>query len=58
MYCATHLPDVIKSTAAYGKGDIAQAMKDAFMQCDSKLKEREVIEEMKKYDEDEIPVEE
>ena len=57
-YCATHLADIIKATPAYGQGDLGQAMKNAFMQCDRKLKEKEVIEEMKKWDEDEIPVEE
>jgi hypothetical protein len=58
MYCATHLGDVIKSTAAYGEGNLAQAMKDAFMECDKLIKEKEAIAEMKKYDEDEIPAEE
>lgn len=58
MYCATHLGDIIKSTAAYGEGDIAQAMKDAFMQCDKLIKGKEAIEEMKTYDEDQIPPEE
>lgn len=58
VYCATHLADTIKSTAAYGQGDLGQAMKDAFMQCDRFLKEKEAIAEMKKYDEDEISEEE
>ena len=58
IFCASHLADIIKSTAAYDEGDLGQAMKDAFMQCDRMLKEKEAIEEMIKYDEDEIPAEE
>lgn len=58
MYCAAHLPDIVKSTLAYSQGDTGQAMKDAFMQCDRLVLEREAIEEMKKYDEEEIPEEE
>lgn len=58
IYCATHLADIIKSTAAYDQGNLGQAMKDAFMQCDRLLKEKEAIAEMKKYDEDEISEEE
>ncbi len=58
VYCATHLADMIKSTAAYREAGLPQAMKDAFMQCDRLLKEKEAINEMKKYDEDEIPAEE
>lgn len=58
VYCATHLAEIIKSTTAYGDGNVGQAMKDAFMQCDRLLTERETIEEMKKYDEDVISEEE
>lgn len=58
MYCASHLGDIIKSTAAYDKGNLAQAMKDSFMQCDRMIKERDAIDEMKQYDEDEIPADE
>ena len=58
LYCAAHLADYIKSAEAYSHGDLGQAMKDAFMKCDRMLKEKEVIEEMKKYDEDEISEEE
>ena len=57
-YCATHLADFIKATEAYGQGDLGQAMKDAFMRCDEMLKEKEVIEEMRRYDEDEVSEEE
>ena len=58
VYCAVHLGDIIKSMAAYSEGNLPQAMKDAFMQCDKLLKEDEAIEEMRQYDEDEIPTEE
>lgn len=49
---------MIKSTEAYGEGDLAQAMKEAFMQCDRIIREKEAIQEMKQYDEEEIPVDE
>lgn len=58
VYCAAHLGDIIKSMAAYSEGDLPQAMKDAFMQCDKLIKEDEAIEEMRQYDENEIPAEE
>ena len=58
VYCATHLADLIKSAEAYHQGNIGQAMKDAFMHCDRMLTEKEAIDEMKKYDEDEIPKDE
>lgn len=54
VYCATHLADIIKSSEAYSQGDLKQAMKDAFMKCDRLVTEREAIEEMKTYDEDEM----
>ncbi len=53
-----HLADIIKSTEAYRQGSVEQAMKDAFMQCDRLTTEENAIEEMRKYDEDEMSNEE
>ena len=58
VYCASHLADIIKSTTAYSQGNIEQALRDAFMECDKLITEKEAIQEMKTYDEDEISEEE
>ncbi len=52
MYCASHMPDIIHSCNC---GNIEQALKDAFMKCDRMVIEEEAVQEMKTYDEDEIP---
>ena len=46
-YCATHLPDIIRS--CYSNRDLGQAMKDAFMKCDRIVMEHDAIMEMKTY---------
>lgn len=48
MYCAEKLGDIIKSTDSYNKGDMSQALKDAFMKCDEIVMKAETIQEMKK----------
>ena len=48
IYCAAKLGDVIKSTESYHKGDISQALKDAFMKCDEMIMEPETVQEMKR----------
>lgn len=58
VYCANHLANIIKSTPAYSHGNLEQALKDGFMQCDRIVMQDKAIQEMKTYDEDEIPVEE
>jgi len=52
-YCATHLPDIIRS--CYSNRDLGQAMKDAFMKCDRIVMEPDAIMEMRTYnDKDEV----
>ncbi len=40
--------DLIKSTGAYKEGDMSQALKDAFINCDRQLLLPEVAQELKK----------
>lgn len=47
IYCAAKLGDIIKSTESYNKGDISQALKDAFMKCDEIILKPEAVQEMK-----------
>lgn len=46
-YCAKNLPDFIKSTEAYKKGDIKQALIDAFLGFDATLTKPDVINILK-----------
>lgn len=46
-YCASNLPDFIKQTEAYKKGDIRQALIDAFLGFDATLEKPEVISILK-----------
>ena len=48
IYCAAKLGDIIKATNSYSKGDICQALKDAFMKCDEIVMKPETVQEMKK----------
>ncbi|XP_036149694.1 probable protein phosphatase CG10417 isoform X2 [Monomorium pharaonis] len=47
MYCARNLPDFIKQTEAYKKGDIRQALIDAFLGFDDTLTKPEVVSVLK-----------
>ncbi|XP_078044579.1 protein phosphatase 1G [Augochlora pura] len=42
-YCANNLPDFIKQTEAYKRGDIKQALIDAFLDFDATLEKPEVV---------------
>lgn len=42
-YCSNNLPDFIKNTEAYKKGDIKQALIDAFLGFDATLTKPEII---------------
>ncbi|XP_034935554.1 probable protein phosphatase CG10417 [Chelonus insularis] len=46
-YCANKLPEFIKQTEAYQKGDIRQALIDAFLGFDATLAKPEVIKVLK-----------
>ncbi|CAK9828081.1 Probable protein phosphatase CG10417 [Anthophora retusa] len=46
-YCARNLPDFIKQTDAYKKGDIRQALIDAFLGFDATLEKPEVVSILK-----------
>ncbi|EZA47064.1 hypothetical protein DMN91_001451 [Ooceraea biroi] len=46
-YCASNLPDFIKETEAYKKGDIRQALIDAFLGFDATLTKPDVIAVLK-----------
>lgn len=46
-YCAKNLPDFIKQTEAYKRGDIAQALIDAFLGFDATLTKPEVVSMLK-----------
>ncbi|KYN02659.1 PREDICTED: probable protein phosphatase CG10417 [Cyphomyrmex costatus] len=46
-YCARNLPDFIKQTEAYKKGDIRQALIDAFLGFDETLTKPEVVNVLK-----------
>ncbi|KAG7209101.1 hypothetical protein KM043_015247 [Ampulex compressa] len=43
MYCAHNLPDFIKETEAYKRGDIRQALIDAFLGFDATLAKPDVV---------------
>ena len=57
LYCASKLGDIIKSTESYRKGDVSQALKDAFMICDKVITNPETIQEMKEMMNAEISAE-
>lgn len=57
LYCAAKLGDIIKSTESYRKGDISQALKDAFMKCDEMIMKPETVQEMKEMMNAEISAE-
>ena len=57
VYCAAKLGDVIKSTESYRKGDVSQALKDAFMKCDEMIMKPEIIQEMKEMMKAEVSAE-
>lgn len=46
-YCARNLPDFIKQTEAYKRGDIRQALIDAFLGFDATLEKPEVVSILK-----------
>ena len=46
-YCSKNLPDFIKSTEAYKKGDIRQALIDAFLGFDATIATPEVVSILK-----------
>lgn len=46
-YCARNLPDFIKQTDAYKKGDVRQALLDAFLGFDATLEKPEVVSILK-----------
>ncbi|XP_015607488.1 probable protein phosphatase CG10417 [Cephus cinctus] len=46
-YCARNLPDFIKKTDAYKKGDIRQALIDAFLGFDATLAKPEIVNILK-----------
>ena len=47
LYCSTHLPEMITLTEAYQAGNLEEALKEAFMECDHKVLTKEAIQEMK-----------
>ncbi|XP_076289547.1 protein phosphatase 1G [Lasioglossum baleicum] len=46
-YCASNLPDFIKQTEAYKRGDVKQALIDAFLDFDATLEKPEVVTVLK-----------
>lgn len=46
-YCARNLPEFIKQTEAYKKGNIRQALIDAFLGFDATLTKPEVVNVLK-----------
>lgn len=46
-YCAEHLPKFIKELEAYKKGDVLEALKEAFLGFDSTLTKPEIISILK-----------
>ena len=42
-YCSRYLPDFIKNTETYQKGDVRQALIDAFLGFDAELVKPKVI---------------
>lgn len=47
IYCSKYLPEFLKNTEAYTRGDFEQALRDAFLGFDAKLLAGDVIEELK-----------
>ena len=47
LYCAAYLGDMIRSTEAYLHGNLPEALKEAFMQCDRTLLTAEAQRVMK-----------
>lgn len=54
VYCATHLGEIIKATESYSKGNVSQALRDAFMKCDDIIVKEDAVKEMKKIVEDDM----
>ncbi|XP_044015569.1 probable protein phosphatase 2C 21, partial [Aphidius gifuensis] len=48
QYCSQKLPEFIKETDAYKRGDVRQALIDAFLGFDATLKKPEIIKILKK----------
>lgn len=48
IYSSLHLPDAIKQTESYAKGDYSQALKDAFLEFDATLITDKVVKELEK----------
>uniref|UniRef100_T1JKV7 protein-serine/threonine phosphatase n=1 Tax=Strigamia maritima TaxID=126957 RepID=T1JKV7_STRMM len=48
QYCSAHLPACIKSMESYKKGNMAQALEDAFLSVDKSLITPSVLEELKR----------
>ncbi|XP_069089676.1 protein phosphatase 1G [Pleurodeles waltl] len=46
LYCAKHLPEIIKDQKAYKEGKLQKALEDAFLAIDSKLTTEDVIKEL------------
>ena len=47
-YCSQKLPDYIRACEAYEKGDLEEALKQAFLDLDSSLTKEEVVAELYK----------
>lgn len=47
IYCAKHLPKLIKSSGTFKDGDIEKALEESFMKFDATLKEEKVILQLK-----------
>lgn len=47
VYCAKHLPKIIKNSPAFKSGDIERALEESFMKFDASLKEEKVIQQLK-----------
>lgn len=54
-YCSRRLPEFIKNTEAYKKGDIKQALIDAFLGFDATLTTPEVISVLKEIADAKFP---
>ncbi|KAL5015896.1 hypothetical protein ScPMuIL_005485 [Solemya velum] len=46
-YCAQHLPDSIKQSAAYKAGNLVKSLEESFLSFDSTLTDDDVIKELK-----------
>lgn len=47
QYCALHLPNCIKETEQYKKGELGEGLVEAFLKFDAQLVEENVIKELK-----------